>query len=139
MPGASWITSLWKAHKLSHTTYMDLSAQLREGHDRRKACVEAVMMHGSATAHAREKEDARALIAAKAKPFKPLPDAIQKWKEQYDSVEERYNMLVLYGPRGRASPDSHGRRRSSRVQYEFKNHIGSYTRVVETFRIPQAR
>ena len=31
-------------------------------------------------------------------PFKPLPDAIQVWKLQYDEVKERYMFLVLFGP-----------------------------------------
>ena len=98
VPEASWVTSLWKAHKLSHTMYMDLSVKLREGHDRRKACCDAVVLHETTTAHAKEKEEVRARLAAKARPFKPLPDAIQSWKEQYAEEEERYRMLVLHGP-----------------------------------------
>ena len=83
---------------MSHATYLELSAKLREGHDRRKACVDAVMMFESTTANAKEREAVRIRIAAKAKPFKPLPDAIQGWKAQYTIEEERYSMLVLYGP-----------------------------------------
>lgn len=97
VPEASWVTSLWKEHKLSHSAYLELSAKLRDGHDRRKACVDAVVNYESATAHAEEKLEARKRITKKAKPFKPLSDKIQKWRAQYTVDEERYNMLVLFG------------------------------------------
>ena len=97
VPEASWVTSLWKAHKLSHAAFLELSAKLRDGHDRRKACADAVISYESANAHAKEKMDARNRITKKAKPFKPLPDLIQRWRLQYHEDEERYNMLVLFG------------------------------------------
>ena len=83
VPEASWVTSLWKGHKLSHSAYLELSAKLRDGHDRRKACVDAAVNYESATAHAEEKLEARKRITKKAKPFKPLSDKIQKWRAQY--------------------------------------------------------
>ena len=42
VPEAAWVVSLWRQHKLDHDRYLHLSALLRDGHDRRKACAEAV-------------------------------------------------------------------------------------------------
>ena len=98
IPEAAWVVSLWKQHKLSHSTYLALSVKLRDGHDRRKACVESVIAAESAVAYANERAEARALLAKTAKLFKPLPDAIQIWKLQYDQAKERYLFLVLFGP-----------------------------------------
>ena len=98
VPEKFWLKALWKGHKLSHEQYLDLSTRFRDGHDRRKACVEAVIAAELAASYAEEKKAARALIDRSARPFKPLPDAVQQWKQQYDQAEERYKMLVLYGP-----------------------------------------
>lgn len=38
-PDATWVTALWKQHKLGHDAYLKLSVLLRDGHDRRKVCV----------------------------------------------------------------------------------------------------
>ena len=35
---------------------------------------------------------------AKAVPFKPLHPEVERWMKSYEEVEERYRMLVLYGP-----------------------------------------
>ena len=97
-PEEHWIKSLWKGHKLTHAMYMNLSVQYRDGHDRRKACVEAVIAAELSETYAAEKKAARELIAQRALPFKPMPDAIQRWKQQYSEPLERYQMLVLHGP-----------------------------------------
>ena len=55
-PDASWVTSLWKQHKLTHEQYLLLSAKLRDGHDRRRKDVEAVQMTESATAFAEDQK-----------------------------------------------------------------------------------
>ena len=98
VPDAQWVTGLWRHHKITHDQYMELSLKLRDGHDRRKATVEAVVNGELSFKYAEEKKEARRLIAMSAKPFKPFPDAIQKWRAQYDQPEERYKMLVLFGP-----------------------------------------
>ena len=97
-PYDNWIKSLWKQHKLSHDQYLQLGAQFRDGFDRRKQCVEAVVTAELTAAYDEETAAARKLIEAAAKPFKPLPDAVQLWKRQYDEPLERYQMLVFYGP-----------------------------------------
>ena len=38
------------------------------------------------------------MLELKKRPFKPLPDRIQKFRLQFDEVEERYMMLMLWGP-----------------------------------------
>ena len=97
-PDAAWVTSLWRQHKIDHAAFLTLSAKLREGHDRRKACVEAVVASEAAAEYASERAEARKLIQATAKPFKPMPDEIQRWMLQYQTAAERYKMLVLHGP-----------------------------------------
>ena len=59
VPEAWWVTNLWKQHKLSHRDYLALSARLREGHDKRKACVEAVIATESQFAHDEERKEAQ--------------------------------------------------------------------------------
>jgi hypothetical protein len=98
VPEAMWVTSLWKQHKLCHEAYLALSVKLRSGHDRRRADVVAVMQAESAQSFLADQTAARKLIAAASKPFKPLPDKIQQWRLQYESPQERYQMLILHGP-----------------------------------------
>ena len=98
VPEEHWIKSLWKQHKLSHEMYIALSIRFRDGHDRRRACVEAVISGELSQSYVQEKAAARLLLEKSVKPFKPLPDAIQTWKLQYDEPLERYKMLVLFGP-----------------------------------------
>ena len=93
-----WIKSLWKLHKLSHPQYLELCVKFRDGYDRKKQCVEALVAAELSQEYEEEKKKARALIEATARPFKPLPDAIQAWRKQYDEPKERYQMLVLHGP-----------------------------------------
>ena len=71
VPDAWWVTALWKQHKLNHADYLALSARLREGHDKRKACIDVVIATESQPAYQEEKAAARKLIAAFALPFKP--------------------------------------------------------------------
>ena len=97
-PEPWWITKLWRVHKLDHAQYRFLSTQLRDGHDRRKACLESVEVSESSSAFIAEREAARIALAAKALPFKPLHYIIERWKMQYEEVEERFKMLVLHGP-----------------------------------------
>lgn len=97
-PEEHWLKSLWKGHKLSHDQYMRLSILFRDGHDRRKQCVDAVRAAELSASCSEEKRQARALIERAALPFKPLPDIVQQWKQQYDQPKERYQMLVLHGP-----------------------------------------
>jgi hypothetical protein len=97
-PEASWVVSLWKQHKLSHDAYRQLSVKLRDGHDRRKACVDAVEIAERSAAFAQERTWAREQLRMKALPFKPLPWQIEAWMMRYEELEERYPMLVLYGP-----------------------------------------
>ena len=97
-PDRSWVLTLYAQHKLTHAQYLDLSIKLRDGHDKRKKCVEAIISDERALACAKAKKEARALIARKARPFRPLPDEIQTWRGQYSEAEERYKMLVLHGP-----------------------------------------
>lgn len=98
VPEAAWVTALWKQHKLGNEAYLELSVKLRDGHDRRKACVESVIASEAETKYAAERAEARKLLAKTAKPFKPLPDKIQVWRLQYDEVKERYTFLALFGP-----------------------------------------
>ena len=98
VPDAAWVVSLWRQHKLNHDRYLHLSALLRDGHDRRKACVEAVRTSEATLSFEQERSWARQQILAKAKPFKPLRPEVEQWMKEYEEVEERYRMLVLYGP-----------------------------------------
>jgi hypothetical protein len=99
VPDAIWVTKLWKEHKLGHEAYLRLSVRLREGHERRKACVEAVIADELAEVVAAERSEARRVLAVTQKPFKPLPDKAQAWRLQYDGPKkERYQLLVLFGP-----------------------------------------
>ena len=98
-PEVSWVTSLYRQHKLSHDALLLLSAKLRDGgHDRRKAAVEASRATEAAAAFAEEQAEARRLLLSKALPFKPLCPQIESWRMSFEEVEERYKMLVLHGP-----------------------------------------
>ena len=97
-PEAWWVTSLWKAHKLDHQSYLHLSAQLRDGHDRRKANVEAVIATETFQQHAAERRAALDAINARAQPFKPLQPEIEAWMRHFEELDDRYKFLVLYGP-----------------------------------------
>ena len=68
------MTALWKQHEPNHPQYLHLSAQLRDGHDKRKACVDAVVASESTASVAKERAQARLLIQASTLPFKPLPE-----------------------------------------------------------------
>lgn len=89
-----------RQHKLDHHDYLILSAKLRDGHDRRKACVEAVIATESAMLYAEERRLVRQQLAATALPFKPVSVDVVAWKNQYAALKERYKMLVLFGPSG---------------------------------------
>ena len=110
-PDASWVTSLWKQHKMTHEQYLLLSAKLRDGHDRRRKDVEAVQMTESATAFAEERAWARRELARKALPFKPLRSEIEQWRMAHEELEERYQVLVFHGP------SCTGKSRLARSQY----------------------
>ena len=79
-PEAWWATKLWRNHKLNHAEYLALSVRLRDGHDRRKASVEAVIAAETVASTERERALAREALAATARPFRPLPDRIQSWR-----------------------------------------------------------
>ena len=96
-PDAAWVVSLWRQHKVDHATYLALSLKLREGHDRRKACVDVVMASETAAECAEERAAAKRLIQTTAKPFKPLPDAIQRWK-LHSVAPPRTGALPCKGP-----------------------------------------
>jgi hypothetical protein len=100
VPDAWWVVALWRQHKLDHQAFLLLSCKLRDGHDRRKACVDAVIATESSLLYAEERREARMQLAASAMPFKPLTSDILAWKDQYVVLKERYKMLVLYGPSG---------------------------------------
>ena len=97
-PDAAWVTSLWRLHKLDHDQFLALSAKLREGHDKRKACAESVIADERSAACVAERAKARRALHEMARPFKALTAEIAQWKAQYEVVEERYRMLVLHGP-----------------------------------------
>ena len=80
------MVSLYKQHKLGHDRYLQLSALLRDGHERRKACVEAVRATEAAHAFEDERAWARAMILKKALPFKPLHSEIERWKLGYEET-----------------------------------------------------
>ncbi|CAK0822280.1 unnamed protein product, partial [Prorocentrum cordatum] len=90
--------SLWRMHKLDHDAYRQLSAKLRDGHDRRMACLEAVV--ATVTGHACKAEQSAALAAiqARAKPMKPLCAAVESWMMHLGEVDDWYKSLVLHGP-----------------------------------------
>ena len=98
VPETNWVTALYRQHKLGHDAYLLLSARLREGHDRRRAAVEAARATEASAAFAEERAWARRQLEAKALPFKPLCPQIEAWRASYKEVEERYQLLVLHGP-----------------------------------------
>ena len=98
VPDVPWVVSLWKQHKLNHQAYLKLSVKLRDGHDRRKACVESVVAAEAALAFEAMQSEARALISLTQLPFKPFPQDVCDWMAQYREARERYKMLVLHGP-----------------------------------------
>ena len=98
VPETHWVTALYRQHKLGHDAYLLLSARLREGHDRRRAAVEAVRATEASAAFVVERAWARKQLQAKALPFKPLCPQIEAWRASYKEVEERYQILVLHGP-----------------------------------------
>ena len=98
IPEAWWATALWKKHKLSHEDYLRLSVKLRDQHDRRKACVDAVVAAESAMAFADEQMAARKAIAKRSLPFRPLPPEIEMFRMQHGEINDRYKLLVLWGP-----------------------------------------
>ena len=98
VPDASWVVSLYRQHKLGHDAYLRLSARLRDGHDRRKASVEAIRSSEASFNFEEERAWARQQLLAKAMPFKPLVAQVEAWRMGYEELEERYRMLVLHGP-----------------------------------------
>lgn len=68
IPDAQWVVSLWRHHKLDHDGFIELSLKLRDGHDKRKAVVDAVKAGETAAAIKTERDAARALIMQKALP-----------------------------------------------------------------------
>ena len=98
VPDAAWVVSMWKQHKITHEDFLAVSLKIRDNHDRRKQMVEAVMADERAQLFAKEQAAARQCIAEVAMIFKPLPDQIQWWRMQYYEIQERYYMLVLFGP-----------------------------------------
>lgn len=98
VPEAWWVMKLYKQHKLQHKDFLALSVRLREGHDRRKAMVDAVVAAEKAAACQDEQRLALEAIMKKAKPMKPLPPLIEAWKMHFEEVDDRYKMLVLHGP-----------------------------------------
>ena len=98
VPDAAWVVALYRQHKLDHDAYLRLSALLRDGHERRKASVEAVKSSEAAVAFEEERRWAREQIKARSLPFKPSLPEVECWKMSYEEVEERYRMLVLFGP-----------------------------------------
>ena len=97
-PEAWWVVSLWKKHKLDHEAMLYLSSQLRDGHARRKAEVEAVISTETFHKHALEQRAALEAIAAKALPMKPLHPDIEAWMMHFEEVDDRYKFLLLFGP-----------------------------------------
>ena len=97
-PDAAWVVALYRQHKLDHDAYLRLSTLLRDGHERRKASVEAAKSSETAVVFEEERCWAREQIKARSLPFKPLLPAVECWKMSYEEVEERYRMLVLFGP-----------------------------------------
>ena len=89
---------MYRLHKLGHERYLELSARLRDGHERRKASVDAVRTYEAAHAFVKERAWAREQIRKRALPFKMLSPDVERWKMSYDEIEERYSMLVLHGP-----------------------------------------
>ena len=98
VPDVAWVVSLYRQHKLGHDAYLRLSARLRDGHDRRKAAVEAARATEAACRFEKERSWARQQLVAKAFPFKPLSADVERWRMSYEELEERYRMLVLHGP-----------------------------------------
>ena len=98
VPGAAFVVSLYRQHKLGHDAFLRLSAKLRDGHDRRKASVDSVRATEAAYAFAEERVWAREQVRRKAMPFKPLAPEVERWMMCYEEIEERYCMLVLHGP-----------------------------------------
>ena len=125
-PEPWWITKLWRVHKLDHAQYRHLSTQLREGHDKRKACVDAVEVSKSASAFQAEREVVKRFLSAKALPFKPLHPDVERWKMQYEEIEERFKMLVLYGPsrtgKSRLARSFFGEERTLVVDFQHAEH-----------------
>jgi hypothetical protein len=93
VPDAHWVVALWRQHKLGHDDYMKLSVKLRDGHDRRRACMEAVVASEKKYTIAEEMKLAKQLILSTARPFKPLQDKIQKWRLQYTESHTRVATL----------------------------------------------
>ena len=60
--------------------------------------MEASRATEAAAAFAEEQAEARRLLHFKALPFKPLCPQIEGWCMSFEEAEERYKMLVLYGP-----------------------------------------
>ena len=98
VPEVAWAVKLWKQHKLSHQAFLSLSLKFREGHAKRKADVEAIIAGEATESFEREQQEARAQIARSEKPFNPYPSELSAWMLQYAVAQERYKILVLYGP-----------------------------------------
>ena len=70
-PDASWISSLWKEHKLDHGGYERLSAKCRDGHARRMRDLEAVRRTEADDFVSTRKKEALSLLEPAMKKFKP--------------------------------------------------------------------
>ena len=87
VPEEAWARKRWEEHKLNHAAYLELSVRLRDGHERRKASVDAVVAAERETAVQAERAEARRVLAVSQKPFKPLPDKLQAWNVRPVAVD----------------------------------------------------
>ena len=97
VPDAQWVVSLWRAEKLDHDSYTELSARLKDGHDRRMANLAAVRATETALAQQRESTAAREALRKLQKPFMPYPQVVVSWMTSFDHINDRYKFLVFYG------------------------------------------
>ena len=62
VPDAQWVTSLWRAEKINHDMYTQISARLKDGHDRRMSNLAVVKATEAALAQQQERSKAKEML-----------------------------------------------------------------------------
>ena len=97
-PSVRWLTGLWDAHKLSHAAFLDLSAQFRTGHAKRKRDVEDVMRQEQSSSVVQHVLDEQTALDQESplEELRAFPD-VARFIEGFQRHRRRRPILALVG------------------------------------------
>lgn len=92
-----WNLALWKAHKLSHSKYIEYSEKSRGGFIAADRGVSAIQEAEAARRANVLIEQNEVLLKAQRRPFRSFVE-VDAFKAQFESVRDRYKILIIYAP-----------------------------------------